>query len=491
MPPMFQRMQPPNAPDPFVEDAARFRALLDLTRDWYWEQDAEFRFTSVIRPRSESQFWERAILGKRRWELPFENMTPARWQEHRACVEAHRPFRDLELCRRTDAGEKIWFSVSGAPMFDERGGFIGYHGVGRNITDRRLAQERLRSSERRFKGFMDNAPAVAWMKDADLRYTYLSAAFERMVGRPAADLLGKHDLEVGWPQEAARTVREYDLEVLRSGNARAFLQSAMHSDGTVHHWYDYKFPFPDETGAPGLAGMSLDITERVNAEEKVRQYSDEVRALCTTLVNTQESERRRVADDLHDLIGQNLTALGLDLAAMTVSLQERNAQAEVERLRSMKVLLDETVEAIRGVMAELKPPGLEELGLVAALHWYASVFTRRSGIKVSLNASDGVRFPHEIEVAVFRIVQEALTNVAKHSRGKSADIVLAPDSGRLRLTISDDGTGFVDPVGARSARRGGWGLPSMRERVEALGGALRVDFPGSGTRLSVELPVQP
>ncbi|HZQ74700.1 MAG TPA: PAS domain S-box protein [Burkholderiales bacterium] len=469
------------------EAEARFRAVLELASDWYWEQDAELRFTAVIRPKREPPGWAREILGKRRWELSFENMGPGSWDEHRALVEAHKPFRDLELCRRTDRGETIWFAVSGDPVFDSGGAFRGYRGIGRNISDRHRAEEALRESEQRFKAFMDHSPAVAWIKDSRLRYRYLSTQFENLVGRRPEELLGRDDLEAGWPDGGGSVLRANDLAVLQAGTARQVLEHMRHPDGTVHHWLSFKFPLADETGALGVAGMAIDISERVRAEESVQKYSREVRELNASLVSAQENERRRVADDLHDLIGQNLTALGLEMAALRTSLGSGSAQRV--RLNVMQELVDRTIESIRGVVAELHPPGLEELGLVAALHWYASEVSGRTGIKVSLDAARLPRLPAQLELAVFRIAQEALTNVAKHSQAKCAEVALAREDGQVRMSVTDDGTGFTQPGGARAARRGGFGLPSMRERVEALGGSMRVEFPGRGTRLAIEIPL--
>jgi two-component system sensor histidine kinase UhpB len=151
--------------------------------------------------------------------------------------------------------------------------------------------------------------------------------------------------------------------------------------------------------------------------------------------------------------------------------------------------VETTIESIRGVMTDLRPPALEEYGLAPALRWYAGEFAERTGMKAVLNVTgSGRRLPRATELALFRIAQEALTNAAKHSGGTTAHVSLAQDGGAIRLTVEDDGRGFKDPVGARSARRGGWGLPAMRERAEAHGATLRIEFPGSGTRLIVDLP---
>ena len=151
-------------------------------------------------------------------------------------------------------------------MLDKHGAFKGYRGIARDVTERRLAEQALRESDQRFKMFMDHSPAVAWIKDGALRYTYLSGPFEKMVGKGPAELLGRDDFEVGWPPGAAiQQSKDHDLAVQRSGAPVQAIVSSLHPDGVVHHWLNVKFPLPDANGAVGVAGVSLDISERVTA----------------------------------------------------------------------------------------------------------------------------------------------------------------------------------------------------------------------------------
>jgi signal transduction histidine kinase len=205
-------------------------------------------------------------------------------------------------------------------------------------------------------------------------------------------------------------------------------------------------------------------------------------------VQAQEAERRRVADELHDLIGQNLTALGIDLQALKHRLQSGGDLIAGPRLDAMASLVETTIDAIRGVMTDLRPAALEEFGLVPALRWHASLFSERTGIKVTTRATGpAVRLSRDAELAVFRIVQETLTNVAKHSGAANVKIAIDYGDG-VSLTVQDDGRGFTEAAGARSAKLGGFGLTTMRERAEAYGGRLRVESSGRGTRVVVEMP---
>jgi two-component system sensor histidine kinase UhpB len=469
---------------------ARFRSLLALSSDWYWEQDAQFRFTAIIHASADARALVPHRFGMTRWELGYVNMTEADWAEHRRMLEAHLPFRDLALCQLDADGKPIWVSTSGEPIFAADGSFAGYRGIGRDITLQRRVEEALRDSEQRFKAFMDHSPAIAWIKDSRLLYTYVSEPFLRKLARQRAELIGRSDLEC-WPDapEAGRNSWLTDQTVQRERRTVQTIDTEPLPDGGVRHWLATKFPLTDDTGAVGVAGTAIDITERVEAENAALQHSGEVRALLDRLMSTQESERKRVTSELHDLIGQNLTALGIWLANVANSLGERGEERMRAQVGSMQRTVEETIEAIRGVMGELRPPELDEYGLLPALRAYAAEFQARTSIRTSVECSGALRrLPAAVETSLFRIVQEALTNAAKHSGGTAIRVRVEPQPHSLRLCVEDDGRGFAEPLGARKSRRGGWGLPTIRERAEACGGSLRIEHPERGTRLIVEVP---
>lgn len=505
-------------------------------------------------------------------------------------------------------GTHRWLETHAAPFRDESAGKTRLLGITRDISDRKRAERAMRESERRFQLFMDHLPALAWIRDSELRYAYINRHYEKLVGFPREQLLGRESAEIH-PAPVAASFREADRQVQRDGVPMQYVDSLPWG-----RWLKVKFPFPDDRGAVGVAGIAIDITEqsrlegmlaeselkyralvelsrdaimvrqegrfvylnpaalelfgareagqvlgkavsdmvhpedqlllsqreqqlasdgeplppatirlrrldgsfvvtegtaapllyesrpavltiarditqRIEAEAKARKYSDDIRRLLDRLVAAQEIERRRLADDLHDLIGQNLTALGIEVGTLKTELSTESRASAAPRLESMRMLVENTVDAIRDVMTDLRPAALEEFGLLPAIRWHASLFSKRTGMKVSTNVEGReLRLPGEIELALFRIVQESLTNAAKHSGGQSVEITVGENSGNLRLTVEDDGRGFADPMGARSAQRGGWGLAAMRERAEAHGGRLKIEFPGRGTRVIVEIP---
>jgi PAS domain S-box-containing protein len=222
--------------------------------------------------------------------------------------------------------------------------------------------------------------------------------------------------------------------------------------------------------------------------ESIREQHAQLRALTSRLAEAEEGERRRLARELHDRVGQSLTTLGINLNILRDLLSPESAAKVGPRLHDSLNLVAESVGNIRDVMAELRPPVLDDYGLPAALRWCGDQFERRTGLSTKVRGDELTpRPPQGVETALFRIAQEALTNVAKHARATQVTISLEGGLKTIRLIIADDGIGF-GPGDRRSAAPG-WGLPIMSERALAAGGSLRVDStPGTGTRIVVEVP---
>jgi NO-binding membrane sensor protein with MHYT domain/two-component sensor histidine kinase len=228
--------------------------------------------------------------------------------------------------------------------------------------------------------------------------------------------------------------------------------------------------------------------QAVHLDTRVKERTADLAKVHHRLVQAQEDERRGIARELHDRVGQTLTALGINLDIMKAQLQADDREGIRRRLEDSSNLLESTAGAIQHVMADLRPPMLDDHGLHAALEWYAMDFTARSSVPVKVvGAQPRPGAPQEVEIALFRIAQEALNNVAKHARATQVEIALKGAAGECVMTITDNGAG-LEPTAPERKGRITFGITTMRERAEALGGSVWIESPAEGgTRVTARI----
>jgi len=236
-----------------------------------------------------------------------------------------------------------------------------------------------------------------------------------------------------------------------------------------------------------VGDLEREIAERATAEETVRSQHEELRALSARLAGAEEQERRRIARELHDQVGQNLTALGISLNILRMQLPPPVAGPLHARIDDSLRLVEETTGRVRELMTELRPPLLDDYGLAAAVEWYAREFGTRANLIVEVAAPRGQRRMEPAqEITMFRILQEALTNVAKHASASRVQVRMEDEGSLVRMLVRDDGSGF-DPGVQSRAQRPTWGLLNMAERARMIGGTCRIESaPGQGTVVVVE-----
>ena len=566
-----------------------------------------------------------------------------------------------EILNRRKNGEVFPCLLSASMLYDARGECIGFMGVSRDITERKRAEEALRTSEKRFRALIENSTDGIVLLDADNILLYASPSSERILGYHHAEMLGRNMLELVHPEDGAPI--EHLLQEARQHPGKVVNTECRlrHKDGRWRWLEIIGNNLLGESGIQALVVNYRDVTERrqtlealqhsterlrilhaidqailaaqtpeiisqaalthirqlipacrqasvtfldwnseegqsvsaqaasINAREDGMRFSLEtfagahildplrrgqnqlldclalndpplafrtlqpaesgyfmivplalhgqlmgtlnlgigspndwtsedaevagevanellvaihnarllqqvhvgrelLQSLSHRLAEAQETERRRIARELHDQIGQSLTTLGINLNVIQSQLaQESNAARWVQN--SLE-LLAETIKRTRDIMAELRPPVLDDYGLAAALRWYGGQFHARTGVIVLAPIADFTpRLPLTVETALFRITQEALTNVAKHAHARQVKLGLEAASQGARLTIADDGVGFDTQAHHRRGARREWGFITMRERSEAVGGSLRIQSaPGQGTQLIIEVP---
>ena len=417
-----------------------------------------------------------------------------------ADLAAGQPSEDEIRLRRAD-GEYRWFLVRTAPLRDEQGNVVKWFGVSIDIEDSRRAEEALRSSEREQRHIS---------KQLERERTRLVEAQEvAKMGSWEADL---QSLNVIWSEQTHRIFetdpsrfhptrpkfREFIHAEDRAKVDAAFVASLdkrspctveyriVMPDGRVKILEERWQAFHDEEGKPiRVAGTCRDITERVRAEEELQRLSGQ-------LLRLQDQERRRIARDLHDSTGQDLVALATTLSQLHASIP--SPSRKLRKLASQcQALADQCIREVRTLSYLLHPPMLDEAGLEDAIRDYASGFTERTGIEVEVEISPRLgRMIPDVEVALFRVVQESLTNIQRHSGSPQARIRNDRDPAKITLEIGDKGSGISGNLRRRKAESPfgpGVGIPSMHERVKLIGGHLDIESSDSGTTVRVTIPI--
>ena len=231
------------------------------------------------------------------------------------------------------------------------------------------------------------------------------------------------------------------------------------------------------------------MIEHKRAERELAHHADQLRALSQRLVEVREDERRRLAQELHDRVGQNLTALDLNLNIIRGALPPEIFSRVGERLGECLQLVEDTVEIVSDVMAELRTVAVGEHALMAALHRQGEQFSRRTGVPARVTGQEPApRLSSAVHNALFRIAQEALTNIAKYAQSSQVALTLNSSPKRVHMIVADDGRGFDPSVVSPCTGRQGWGLRIMRERAEAVGGRFQVESRlGTGSRVIVDV----
>ena len=274
-------------------------------------------------------------------------------------------------------------------------------------------------------------------------------------------------------------LRAQSIEAASRGERREAEYRLQRGDGAWIHLRATMEPLEVGTDAAGRASRWFTTLQEVTEQKRVEQ---QLAAITRRLITLQEKERRDIARELHDRAGQNLSALSINLARLRGDVPAEDRQAGIGECQG---LVEATGLVIQDVLTELKPPMLANYGLVDAVRWHAGDFSRRTGIAVQVRGEELTpRLHPEVEMALFRIAQAALNNVAQHARARQVCISLERAGGRIRFRIEDDGVGF-DPDKALASGR--WGLTAMRERAEAIDGRLSLESGGKGSRVAVEL----
>ncbi|MBS3759833.1 MAG: PAS domain S-box protein [Desulfobacterales bacterium] len=398
--------------------------------------------------------------------------------------------KDCELRLRRWDRSVFWASVTAHAVYDGFGNISGVDGSLKDISDWKEREEQLQESEAKYRGLAERCSDIVVLVDNSGAPFYWSPSSERILGYSSSELMNRHP-EALMGADGYAAMVEY-IDRIGKGKASGSLEGRMaKKDGSeiIIEWM--AIPIYHGEQLTGIQLVGRDITTRKQAEEALRRSNEELQNLSKHLEAAREQERTGIAREVHDDLGQALTAIKFDLSWLKRRLSGGDPDALLDKIEATTEMADEAIQSVKRISSRLRPEILNDLGLEAAIEWYLDDFRRRTGIDCRSNikgmvfANDGVC--DELCISIFRIFQEALTNVARHSGATEAFVQLEHAGGWIDFRVSDNGVGIKE---AHAKDGESFGLLGIRERVNAFGGKIDISGgPDKGTSLKVLLPV--
>ncbi|HST12039.1 MAG TPA: response regulator [Terriglobales bacterium] len=451
------------------------------------------------------------VIGKPFWKTPWwQGSQEVQNKIKKACAQAAKGARYREeLPYHWAEGSERLVEFELHPVRDDRGRIIFLHPSGVDVTDVKRTRENYRT-------LADNISQFAWMANSSGWMYWFNQRWFDYTGTALDQVQGWGWQKAVHPDHVLRVVEKIkgsfasgdvweDTFPLRGkdGEYRWFLSRAVpikNAHGRITRWFGTNTDVTELRNTQDALRKSKEFTEeqvRVRTRElearnaKVVQQSEQLRELSHKMLQMQDDERRHVARELHDSAGQILAALGMNLAHV-VQVAQQSAPQVVKGLNETRQFVDQLSKEIRTMSYLLHPPLLDESGLPIALRWYAEGLAERSGLQISVNIPEDLgRFGRDMELMMFRLVQECLTNIHRHSGSKTADITVWSDDRVVGLDIQDRGKGIPpDRLASIQAQGGGVGIRGMRERIHPFQGTMEIESNASGTKTSFRIPLQ-
>ena len=472
------------------ETAARLNGIIQSAMDAIITVD-EHQDIVIFNPAAEKMFGCAAgdVLG-----TPLDQFIPSRFRDtHRAHIHQ---FGATGVTTRRMGGkaEIIGLRVNGEEFPIEAsisqvvvGGKKLFSVILRDVMHRKQAEEALRDGAERYQRLVELVPDAIWIeRDGHIAFVN-RACLQLLEADSVAQVLGRSPLEFIHPDFRSLAIARRE-RLLVDPQRNVYVEKRIVTLTGEHRDVEIaEASFHDE-GVVAVLAVLRDITARKASEQELLESREQLRSLSAALQAAREEEQTRIARELHDELGQALTALKMDVAAIVSELSPEQAAA-INRTTDMARLLQNTVAAVRRIATQLRPLMLDDLGLIPTIGWLANDFSKRFGIAVDVTVPEpDIDVDAKLATVFFRVLQESLTNVARHSGANRVQIVLERSDVDMRLRVCDNGTGF-DASAAQGTKT--FGLLGMRERAGMIGGSLTIDSqPGGGTSIEMLIPLQ-
>ncbi|HHO76697.1 MAG TPA: PAS domain S-box protein, partial [Deltaproteobacteria bacterium] len=474
---------------------ARYRLLSENVQDVIWVLDKNLRYTyispSVERFRgytveeSMSQPVDKIFTPESYNELLSLTQKYLLLEQSNAPIDKNRSIT-LELEQICKDGSIIWTEVTASFVLDKTARPDGFVGITRNITQRKKAEESLKESEQRYRTIFENTGTAMAILDEDVILTLANSEFEKLSGFPREEIEGK---------------KRFTDFVDSKDTDRLLMYHGLRRKDPLSAPRNYEFLFVDKNDQvknifttaniiPGSAKSVislLDITGMKKAQEELMHSREQLRNLLKHAQDVREGERTRVAREIHDELGQVLTALKMDLSYLSRKFPQETRPLQT-KINLMLKFIDMTIQSVKRITMDLRPGLLDHLGLVPAIEWQADEFQKRTGIPCEVWVDpDDITLEKDQATTVFRIFQETLTNVARHANATHIKTSLQVHNGMLKMIVKDNGKGITKKQIEDSKS---FGLMGIRERAHFSGGeVLFTGKKGHGTSVIVSIPI--
>lgn len=393
------------------------------------------------------------------------------------------PF-DIEYRITTAKGEKRVIHERGYAERNQEGKIIRLFGTAQNITESKKAEEQIRTEKLFSDSLINSLPGIFYLYDQDGRFTRWNKNFETISGYTAEEIRRMHPLDFYDEDEKLLMKKKIDT-VFTHG--REEITAHFYTKDKKKKPYYFSGHKILINGNSYLIGVGIDITERIQAEKELLVYTEEIKRLTAHLEQVREDERTRIAREVHDELGQQLTGLKMDASWLSKKIGKEQTVIH-EKLSEMMSLMDHTIKTIRRISTDLRPGILDDLGLVAALEWQSAEFEEQYEIACVFKSEVGdLQTERQLATTVFRIYQEALTNVVRHAQASQVVSIFQRTETHLILTVQDNGQGFNEK---QVKSKGTLGLIGMRERAFMVGAELSImSKKGTGTMVTLQIPL--